>query len=90
MKAFFKIFSLFATAEEIADVKVETSTLVIGRGEVETVVYVDFYNNKALAGERVDFVVTDDNGAATIYGLAEIFEADPEDKERDHRFASAL
>ena len=72
-----------ATAEEIADVNIETSTLVIGRGDVETVVYVDFYNNKELAGEKVDFVVTDDKGAATIYGLAEIFEADPEDEEED-------
>ena len=63
-----------ATAAEIADQNVKTSALVTGSGTIEEVVYVKFYNNAELSGDRVNTVVTGEDGKAVIYGLEEVFE----------------
>lgn len=63
-----------ATAVEIADEKIATSTLVIARNTPIEVVYVDFYDNVKLTGEKVNTITTDENGKAVIYGLEELFD----------------
>lgn len=60
-----------ATDAEIADEKIETESLVIAKGQSEVVVFVDFYNNADLTGNKVDKIVTNETGDAIVYGLEE-------------------
>jgi len=72
-----------ATAEELADENIEKEMIVVSKGVVEEMVYVDFYSNAELSGEKVDMGTTDVNGSAMIYGLKELVEADPDNEEGD-------
>ena len=60
-----------ATDAEIADETIETESLVIAKGQPEVVVFVDFYNNAELTGNKVDTIVTNETGDAFVYGLEE-------------------
>lgn len=72
-----------ATAEESANENIEKEMLMISKGVVEEVVYVEFYDNPELAGSKVNAVTTNEAGYAMIYGLKELTEADPDNEEGD-------
>lgn len=58
-----------ATEEELADPAAAKEIIVLEE-EILTVVYLDFYNNKAMTGEKVNQVTTNEAGMAEICGLA--------------------
>ena len=68
-----------ATEAELADETVEKSVLVIDKVSTEQVVYVDFYDNAAMTGDKVSEVESaaddetttdvDEAGPAYVYGL---------------------
>ena len=60
-----------ATDAEIADETIKTESLVTSSGHSEVVVFVNFYNNADLTGEKVNTIVTNETGDAIIYGLKE-------------------
>lgn len=72
-----------ATEAEKADVNVETFPLVTGKNNSEEIIYVSFYNNPELSGEKVTSVVTGADGKTMIYGLKALYEADPDNTDGD-------
>ena len=58
-----------ATEEELADESLVKQKLTI-QGEVLDVVFVEFLPNEDLTGEKVDRIVTEEDGKASFCGLA--------------------
>ena len=60
-----------ATEAEIQNPAIKTENLVISSGQSDVVVFVNFYNNADLTGDKVDTIVTNATGDAIVYGLEE-------------------
>ena len=60
-----------ATKAEEEDPTIKTESLVIAEGDDTVVVFVDFYDNAALTGEKVNTIVSNETGDAIVYGLEE-------------------
>ena len=60
--------AVFKLAKAVETATEETSTLVTKEGP-KNVIYVSFYDNADLSGEKVSSVITDNDGKAVIYGL---------------------
>ncbi len=66
--------AVFMIAREATQAEMETESLMKEvleiNGKNMAVVYRTFYNTESMSGEKVDTVVTDERGEATIYGLS--------------------